>query len=102
MEIPQEQEEVENSDAPEGGEGDLSQGYCITFEVRPDGFRVSDPKPLDAEPMYGDAEPQADSENASASIEDLTTAIKELLHVVKAHPLGQDALTQMTAGYDAE
>ena len=70
---------------------DLSQGYRIELEVRPGGFTVSDPQPLDDE---GD-EP-TDTDN---TVPTLAEAMKHIMAVVKAQPVGADENAMMEAGH---
>lgn len=100
MDMPQENTEPVESGDPVGGEGDISQGYCVRFEVTPNGFSVSEPEPLSAPSEY--SEGQEADESAPAPVPDLTTAIKELLHVVKAHPLGNNPVADLQAGYGSD
>ena len=72
---------------------DLSQGYCIELEVRPGGFTVSDPQPLDDE---GDEPTDTDQE-----VPTLAEALKHIMAVVKAQPVGADEQAHMSAGYNA-
>lgn len=72
---------------------DLSKGYCLELEVRPGGFTVSDPQPLDDE---GDE--SADTDN---DVPTLADAMKHIMSIVKSNPVGADEQAHMSAGYNA-
>ena len=72
---------------------DLSKGYCVELEVRPGGFTVSDPQPLD-----DDADESADTDNEVPTLAD---AMKHIMMIVKSNPVGADEQAHMSAGYSA-
>lgn len=58
-------------------EQNLSEGYCIKITVKPEGFIVSDPKPIE-EDEYN----QSDE-----TIPDLTAMLKNVMAVIQENPL---------------
>jgi hypothetical protein len=98
-----ESEMPSESAVPEGTDesGDFSHGYEICVYVKPNGFQVEGPLPLEAEPSgeglpTDQAEPH---EETDATLPDLATALKHVLAIVKENPVSQDGLDQFNAGY---
>lgn len=58
-------------------EQNLSEGYCIKITVRPDGFSVSDPKPIE----------QDEYNQSDETIPDLTAMLKNVMAVIEENPL---------------
>jgi len=90
-----EQDMMQDSAAPTSQEPtqDLSKGYCVELEVRPGGFTISDPQPLDDE-----ADEPTDTDNEVPTLAD---AMKHIMMIVKSNPVGADEQAQMSAGYSA-
>lgn len=61
----------------EFSEQNLSEGYCIKITVKPDGFSVSDPKPIE-EDEYNQSDEM---------IPDLTAMLKNVMAVIQENPL---------------
>lgn len=70
-------------------EQDLSQGYTICVEVLPDGFRVSEPMPLNSYSDVENNESESDEENSESLQPDIASALKQVMVVVQANPVGQ-------------
>ena len=90
-----EQDMMRDSAAPTSQEPtqDISKGYCVELEVRPGGFTVSDPQPLDE-----DADESTDTDN---DVPTLADAMKHIMMIVKSNPVGADEQAHMSAGYSA-
>lgn len=86
-----EMEPTEEKDAPAPSP---ESGYCITIQVRPDGFVVSDPTPME-DTSYESETPETQGD----VVPDLMTMVKHLLHVIKENPLGEEAASQMDEGF---
>lgn len=71
------------------------EGYCIHIYVTPEGYRVSDPEPLEEETSEESESP----EQSGDLVTDKTMLVKHLLHVLAENPIGQDAEAQMQEGY---
>ncbi len=79
---------------------DLSQGFEICIYVSPTGFRVEGPLPMEPEPQT--ARPEMDEMESDEDVPDVATALKHVLAIIKENPLGNDAESQMQAGYEAK
>jgi hypothetical protein len=76
---------------------DLSQGFEICIYVSPTGFRVEGPLPMEPEPQTESPEMEDETD-----VPDVATALKHVLAIIKENPLGNDAESQMQAGYEAK
>lgn len=66
---------------------DLSQGYCIKVHVLPDGFKVSEPEPIEE---YAAEESETDEpETEDELIPDLASMLKNVMAVVQGNPVGE-------------
>lgn len=88
MEEP-EMELAEEKEAPTS----FQEGYCIKITVKPDGFMVSDPEPIN-ETSY-----ESQDSDDSEVIPDKVTMVKHLLHVLSENPIGADAEAQLQEGF---
>lgn len=70
---------------------DLTQGYCIKVHVLPDGFKVSEPEPIEEydQDESADVMSEAGDDAESELIPDLATMLKNVMAVVQGHPVGE-------------
>lgn len=57
-------------------EQNLSEGYCIKIYVRPNGFQISDPQPMEDE-----------DEDYGELVESPSDMLKHILAIVKSNPV---------------
>ena len=57
-------------------EQNLSEGYCIKIYVRPNGFQISDPQPMEEE-----------DEDYGELVESPSDMLKHILAIVKSNPV---------------
>jgi hypothetical protein len=78
---------MEEQEMSQESETNLSEGYCIKIHVLPDGFKVSDPEPIEDYTADSDDTTQ-DEPQEDEVIPDEATMLKNVLAVIKSNPVG--------------